>query len=243
MWRWRWQPDAQLARRRTLRFRPPAHYGVGTRQREVGMRARRFWAALGSLLLVSGLAAPSMAADSPPPQPQTDMAALGDSITVAYDATRLLAAQPEYSWSTGYSILRALPEPAVRHASKGTSGAQSGCVRQEDGGSAGSGGGLEARRGHGTRHDPDGSERCVHVDRRGMRSGRLPGGPYARPWAPSPPQCRPGRGRLHPEHQSVVEVERTSSTARLVWGLYKDLPVRGQTHIVLRYGGRAACRL
>jgi lysophospholipase L1-like esterase len=31
------------------------------------------------------------------------MAALGDSITVAYDATRLLAAQPEYSWSTGYS--------------------------------------------------------------------------------------------------------------------------------------------
>jgi lysophospholipase L1-like esterase len=29
------------------------------------------------------------------------MAALGDSITVAYDATKLLTAQPEYSWSTG----------------------------------------------------------------------------------------------------------------------------------------------
>jgi lysophospholipase L1-like esterase len=62
------------------------------------MRARRFWAALGSLALVAGVAAPSPAADPPP-----TMAALGDSITVAYDATRLLTPQPEYSWSTGYS--------------------------------------------------------------------------------------------------------------------------------------------
>jgi lysophospholipase L1-like esterase len=31
------------------------------------------------------------------------MSALGDSITVAYDATKLLTAQPEYSWSTGTS--------------------------------------------------------------------------------------------------------------------------------------------
>jgi lysophospholipase L1-like esterase len=62
------------------------------------MRARRFWATLGSFALVAGVAAPSTAADPP-----KTMAALGDSITVAYDATSLLAAQPEYSWSTGYS--------------------------------------------------------------------------------------------------------------------------------------------
>lgn len=62
------------------------------------MRARRFWAALGSVALVAGVTAPSNAADPP-----KTMAALGDSITVAYDATKLLAAQPEYSWSTGYS--------------------------------------------------------------------------------------------------------------------------------------------
>jgi lysophospholipase L1-like esterase len=62
------------------------------------MRARRFWAFLGSLALVVGIAAPSEAADPP-----RTMAALGDSITVAYDATKLLTPQPEYSWSTGYS--------------------------------------------------------------------------------------------------------------------------------------------
>ena len=68
---------------------------------EVIMRARRFWAALGSIALVAGVATPSSAVDTLP-VPST-MAALGDSITVAYDATKLLTAQPEYSWSTGTS--------------------------------------------------------------------------------------------------------------------------------------------
>lgn len=87
------------------------------------MRARRFWAALGSLTLVMGVAAPSNAADPP-----ETMAALGDSITVAYDATKLLAAQPEYSWSTGYSTyvwsvsqrLNIARESAVNIAKSGT---------------------------------------------------------------------------------------------------------------------------
>ena len=50
------------------------------------MLARRFWAALGSLALVVGVAAPSTAVTSPTPLPvPTSMAALGDSITIAYD--------------------------------------------------------------------------------------------------------------------------------------------------------------
>ena len=66
------------------------------------MRARRFWAALGSVALVAGVAAPSSAAPSPSPLPvPTSMAALGDSITIAYDIKSLLRADPTYSWSTG----------------------------------------------------------------------------------------------------------------------------------------------
>jgi hypothetical protein len=72
--------------------------------KEVVMHARRFWAALGSLALVIGVGAPSGAATSPVTLPvPTSMVALGDSITIAYDATKLLTAQPEYSWSTGTS--------------------------------------------------------------------------------------------------------------------------------------------
>lgn len=68
------------------------------------MRSRhvRVWAALGSLALVLGLAAPGTASEVPLPTPNS-MAALGDSITVAYDSTRLLAASPEHSWATGTS--------------------------------------------------------------------------------------------------------------------------------------------
>ena len=66
------------------------------------MRARRFWAALGSLALVAGVAAPSTGVTSPTPlAPPTSMAALGDSITIAYDIKSLLKADPTYSWSTG----------------------------------------------------------------------------------------------------------------------------------------------
>jgi lysophospholipase L1-like esterase len=69
-------------------------------------RLRSFWAAAGSVVLVAGLAAPAPAITAPSPLPvPTVMSALGDSITVAYDATRLLTAQPEYSWSTGTSSL------------------------------------------------------------------------------------------------------------------------------------------
>jgi lysophospholipase L1-like esterase len=69
-------------------------------------RFRSFWVAAGSLALVAGLAAPAPATTAPDPLPvPTVMSALGDSITVAYDATRLLTAQPEYSWSTGTSSL------------------------------------------------------------------------------------------------------------------------------------------
>ncbi len=66
------------------------------------MGTRRFWAAVGSLALVAGLGAPANAAVSPSPlQVPTSMAALGDSITVAYDIKSLLRADPTYSWSTG----------------------------------------------------------------------------------------------------------------------------------------------
>ena len=66
------------------------------------MRARRFWAGLGSLALVVGVAAPSTAVEPPTPLPvPTSMAALGDSITIAYDIKSLLKADPTYSWSTG----------------------------------------------------------------------------------------------------------------------------------------------
>jgi lysophospholipase L1-like esterase len=66
------------------------------------MRARRFWAAMGSLALVAGVAAPSNAAPSPDPLAVPgSMAALGDSITIAYDIKSLLRADPTYSWSTG----------------------------------------------------------------------------------------------------------------------------------------------
>lgn len=66
------------------------------------MRARRFWAAVGSLALVVGVAAPSTAVTSLTPlRVPSSMAALGDSITVAYDIKSLLAADPTYSWSTG----------------------------------------------------------------------------------------------------------------------------------------------
>ena len=66
------------------------------------MRARRFWAALGSLALAAGVAAPSTAAPSTTPLPvPTSMAALGDSITIAYDIKSLLKPDPTYSWSTG----------------------------------------------------------------------------------------------------------------------------------------------
>jgi len=66
------------------------------------MRARRFWAVLGSLALVAGVAAPSSAVTATTPLPvPTSMAALGDSITIAYDIKSLLKADPTYSWSTG----------------------------------------------------------------------------------------------------------------------------------------------
>ena len=98
------EPDAQLARRRTLRFRPPAHYGVGTRQREVAMRARRFWAALGSLALVAGVAAPSSAARRPArcrsrPRWRPSVTRSRSPTT----SSRCCAADPTYSWSTGTS--------------------------------------------------------------------------------------------------------------------------------------------
>jgi GDSL-like Lipase/Acylhydrolase family len=66
------------------------------------MRARRFWAAVGSLALVAGVAAPSTASPSTTPLAiPNSMAALGDSITIAYDIKSLLKADPTYSWSTG----------------------------------------------------------------------------------------------------------------------------------------------
>lgn len=69
------------------------------------MRARRFWAALGSAALVLGLAAPSQAAESPATLTvPKSMAALGDSITIAYDIKSLLRADPTYSWSTGTQV-------------------------------------------------------------------------------------------------------------------------------------------
>ena len=50
------------------------------------MRARRFWAVIGSMALVAGVAAPSDAIVSTTPLgTPTKMAALGDSITIAYD--------------------------------------------------------------------------------------------------------------------------------------------------------------
>ncbi len=80
------------------------------------MHARRFWAAVGSLALVVGVAAPSTAVTSPTPLPvPTSMAALGDSITVAYDIKSLLAADPTYSWSTGTQAVGEL----VVHAARG----------------------------------------------------------------------------------------------------------------------------
>jgi lysophospholipase L1-like esterase len=59
-------------------------------------------AALGSFMLLVGVAAPSSALTetTPPPKPTT-MTALGDSITIAYDIKSLLAADPAYSWATG----------------------------------------------------------------------------------------------------------------------------------------------
>jgi hypothetical protein len=101
------------------------------------MRARRFWAALGSLALVAGVAAPSTAADPPSttlPVP-TSMAALGDSITIAYDIKSLLKADPTYSWSTGtqtavsslYSRLEGRDAtPNVTRANHAVSGARIG---------------------------------------------------------------------------------------------------------------------
>jgi lysophospholipase L1-like esterase len=100
------------------------------------MRARRFWAALGSVALVLGSAAPSVAAPSTTPlRVPTSMAALGDSITIAYDIKSLLRADPTYSWSTGtqsavnslYSRLEARDAtPNLSRANHAVSGAKIG---------------------------------------------------------------------------------------------------------------------
>ncbi len=101
------------------------------------MRARRIWAALGSLTLVAGGAAPAGAAPSPVTLPvPTSMAALGDSITIAYDIKSLLRADPSYSWSTGtqaavnsvYSRLEArdTTTPLIARANHAVSGAKIG---------------------------------------------------------------------------------------------------------------------
>ena len=67
------------------------------------MRARRFWAALGSLALVVGVAAPSTAVTSPSPRPTCDggVGRLDHGRLRRHQAARCRS--PTYSWSTGYS--------------------------------------------------------------------------------------------------------------------------------------------
>ncbi|HEX6888792.1 MAG TPA: SGNH/GDSL hydrolase family protein [Candidatus Nanopelagicales bacterium] len=61
---------------------------------------RRLVAGIATLALTAAAVAPAEAAPDAAPTP-TAVTALGDSITIAYDIRRLLAADPSYSWATG----------------------------------------------------------------------------------------------------------------------------------------------
>ena len=96
------------------------------------------------------------------------MAALGDSITIAYDIKSLLKADPTYSWSTGtqsavnsvYTRLEARDTvaPNITRANHAVSGAKIADLAAS---------GRQGGRRDGPGDHPDGRQRCVHVDRGG----------------------------------------------------------------------------
>jgi lysophospholipase L1-like esterase len=99
------------------------------------MRTRRIWAVLGSLALLVGVAGPVQSVTPPPPLAvPSQMDALGDSITIAYDIKRLLSADPTYSWSTGtqsavssiYSRLEPKEPDTITRNNRAVSGARIG---------------------------------------------------------------------------------------------------------------------
>ncbi len=199
------------------------------------MRARRFWAALGSVALVAGVAAPSSAAPSPSPLPvPTSMAALGDSITIAYDIKSLLRADPTYSWSTGtQSAVQSLytrlegrdSTPSLARVNHAVSGAKIGDLATQAGKVAGGTDLVTVLMGA---NDACTSTESGMTIRRGLQCPSRCGLGVL-----SSKRRRPDRGCLDPRHLQAVGgwFEVLIGTVRV--GALQDLPVHAEEpHIV-----------
>ena len=187
------------------------------------MRARRFWAALGSVAMVLGLATPSQAADSPATLPvPKSMAALGDSITIAYDIKSLLRADPTYSWSTGtqtavnslYSRLEARDTASsITRANHAVSGAKIGDLATQVGKVAEGTDLVTVLMGANDACTSTESGMTAVVDFRGRADAAL--------------SVLAARGvdqvvvASIPDVYKLWEVGSKSSSARFIWGLYK----------------------
>ncbi len=156
----------------------------------------------------------------------TSMAALGDSITIAYDVTKLLTAQPEYSWSTGTStsvqsvytrLKKRRTASWLAKANYAVSGAKMSDLAGQAAVPMGTVKGKEL-----VTILMGANDACTNTDGGHDGMSRPSGaGSRLRCRALLPQGSRPGGGRLDPRHlQAVGGRAGRSSSARFVWGLY-----------------------